>query len=165
MNHEFQLGQSRMEEALSRNENIGDVLTNLFSLSSRWYLAGATSFLVECYQKARDAGLNPPVFDVEMATFISGTSSLMRIDLNESLNGTDNAMKAKQLTELASAVHWLRARGLTWSTHATPQRPAPIDVRITGLPARITETKVFRDENLEITGTTLLERDVFESKS
>lgn len=161
MNHEFQLGQSRMEEALSRNEDIGVVLTHLFLLSSRWYLAGATAFLVGCYQKTRDAGLRPPVFDAEMATFISGTTSSMCIDLNESLRKTDMDKCAKQLTELASAVNWMRARGSTWSTHATPQRPEPIDVRITGLPARITDTKVLRDADMEIVSTTHLEQDVF----
>lgn len=161
MNQEHQLGYSRMLEALARNEDIGAVLTHLFSLKSRWYLAGAASCLVGCYQSARNSGLKPPAFDLEMAAFISGYASAMCIELNESLNGTDNEKKVKQLTELASAVHWLRAQGATWSTPATPQRPGPIDVRITGLPARITETKVVRDADMEIVSTTHLEQDVF----
>ena len=161
MNQECQLGQSRMLEALARNEDIGAVLTHLFSLSSRWYLAGAASCLVGCYQSARNNGLKPPVFDLEMTAFISGYASAMCIELNESLNRTDNESNVKQLTELASAVHWLREQGATWSTPTKPQHPVPIDVRITGLPARITDTKVLRDADMEIVSTTHLEQDVF----
>ena len=160
MSREFEIGSVRLHEALSSGEDIGVVLTNLASHRSCLpHFAGAVSVLIGCYQKAKEAGLIAPLFNTEMAAFMNMSNSAMAIALTQSMNCTDTGVITKQLTELTGAIHWMRFKGFTW-TPSVKQQPEPLKVSIMSFPARITDTKVVRDSELEIVSTVQVEQDV-----
>ena len=164
MNPDQALGQLRMHEAISGNEDLGKVLTGLMKGSIPGHLFGAVGFLVGCYHAARAAGMVWTAFDDGMSQFVNATRTQMSIDLSESLNGADQDLKGRHLSELVSAISLFRSQGAVW-TLVEAQRPEPVEVRISSLPARIVETTVTRDDELEIVKTTQVGQDVFGSKN
>lgn len=160
MNPDQALGQLRMQEAINGNEDLAKVLNVLLKCSNSGHLFGAVGYLVSCYHAARAAGWAWNAFDEGMSAFVNATQTQMSIDLMESLNGTDQELKGRQLSELVSAINLFRLQGAVF-TPGEVRRPDPLEVRISSLPARITETTVARDDEYEIVKTTQVEQDVF----
>jgi hypothetical protein len=160
MNTDYQIGMTRMQEAIDNGEDLGQVVSSLVNSKFPVHLSGAVSMLLGVYHHSKASGVQVPVFDPSMKQFASLSSAAMCIAMTDSLNGKDAKLKGKQLSELVTAVSWMRAKGIKWKAESVT-RNEPMDVRVVGLPVRKTETTIVRDvETLEIVSTMQIEQDV-----
>lgn len=155
-----------MVEIITGGGNIAASLTALSADKSTGnsIFTGAISCLLGVFHKLKAAGVVLPVFsDPDAAKFANMGPSQMAATLTQNLLSRD-ARLGPRLAVLAYTVSKHRD-GISFPKVAAPVPvPAPpIDVRVIGLPDRVTTTSVEHDDKGNIKTATQTERDAVQA--
>ena len=152
-------GYNALQETITRGRDIGAALTE-FATSPELF-SGGVSCLLACFNSLQAAGLVPRVpYNPQIDDFLQSGGASKAATLTLYCNGDD-----PRLGPAVSALGWVVTthRALisfpTAQAAPAPAPAAPIDVRVVGMPTRITETGVTHDAEGNITSATQTERD------
>lgn len=155
MNPSESLGLQLMCEAIEHGGNLGELLTRLSGArqtpAGADIFSGAVSGLVAAFNTLRGRYEARCADDVTQA-FLSASPLRMAADLTVALNAKDTTAAGARLSIIAGVVHALRQQVDLVAVGAIG-RPAPLDVRVVGIPERIISTVIERDAGNVITGS------------
>jgi hypothetical protein len=175
---QYELGYQAMAETIG---NGGDIFAKLNDFSSNEGPAsatfkGAVSCVLTAYVVLRERGVDTGTCEhVATGHFLKSDGPTMCIELNRWFASGNTESIRKCLATMAYVVNHYRAMIRFKSQGASPTPAQPLDVRVVNMPApatepaqvqvvampaRITNTRVERDQTGEIVSTTQLQQDV-----
>lgn len=165
------LGHTALREAITSasGARVGELLTRMLggrgTKLGREIFEGALRCLLDIHAASLTSKAQVRWADDDAATeLVSRTTSQLQVQLAYDLNeGGDIDAACRTLGALGGLAVTLAPR-LSWHQPAradpeAPPKPPPLEMRIVGLPDRLTTTTVQRDAEKKITTTAQLERD------
>ncbi len=148
-----------MVEIITSGKDIAASLTAMSAdaATGNAIFTGAISCLLGVFHKLKAVGLVPGFADPEVAKFSDMGPSQMAATLTQSVLARD-ALLGPRLSVLAFVATTHRDK-ISFAQAAAPAPAPPIDVRVVGLPDRVTTTSVEHDAKGNIKTATQTERD------
>jgi hypothetical protein len=158
------LGRARVSEAIHGGEDIGAVISGLSGLMTTQTKAdvfrGAVSQLLSAYSEIRRAGYTLTSADPQVQSILSRSDVELRVDLSLAFAEGNGAEASRLLAPLCAVVSRLRDHVNLQKPQISAESDAPMAVRVTSFPKRITTTEIHRDiESMEIVRTVQTETD------
>lgn len=164
------LGRQVMVEAISTGRSLYETMAGLarFEISSIGVpiFFGAASCLVDAYQALKEANLTLEQASTRPSDFMGFGGSMMRVEMVNAFVKNEGQCLGEMLSKLCIVVASHRAKlnfapqAIVGASLQQPKAPEPIDVRIVSMPGRVSQQTVTRDDDMEIIGTTVIERDI-----
>jgi hypothetical protein len=162
INH--QTGRLAIFETIQSGGDVSAHLTQLFEHrhgASGEILGGALSGLVEVHAIIKDVGGVPQFDDPDLNGFLHAGAHTICAAITQKTSQWDTAWLASRVSALVWTVSANRHRVQfnQVSKNAQAATPSPIEVRVVGMPERVTESSVSYDTNGNIQSTRQTEKD------